>query len=76
MTPQRKYPISLETEKIKNIFKNAFLKENFKKWPHWPHISTTSTPSDDMKAKDMPIVSFIYILYLHGNRCKQNASLI
>jgi hypothetical protein len=36
MSTQRKKPIPLETEKrpIKNKFKNAFLKENFKKWPH------------------------------------------
>ncbi len=52
MPPQWKYPISLKTEKrpIKNIFKkfkfkNAFLKENFKKWPHWPYIHIA--PTDD-----------------------------
>ncbi len=28
------------------MFKNAFLKENFKKWPHWPYIHIT--PTDDI----------------------------
>ncbi len=45
MPPQRKYPISLETEKrpIKNMFKNEFLKENFKNSPHWPYVHIAPT---------------------------------
>ncbi len=36
---------SLETEKrpIKIMFKNAFLKENFKNWSHWSCIHITLT---------------------------------
>ena len=50
---QKKFPISLETEKrpIKNMFKNAYKKENFKKWPHWPYIHIT--PDDNFWRKEL-----------------------